>query len=174
MRAGKDNTDDANTMQTNIARMADYDQPYAADHARTTILVVDDDTTARLTISAMISNEDEYRVVLGTGAAEVRERLALIEPDVIVCDFVMDGVSGDEFFRWLKADRRWRYVPIIAVTRLAHGSSGLDNSQVRADLLNAGADAIAAKPINAAELRAMVYAAARTRRLYQNLMREGS
>jgi DNA-binding response OmpR family regulator len=62
---------------------------------------------------------------------------------------------------------RWRYVPIIAVTRL-------DNPQVRADLLNAGADAIAAKPINAPELRAMVYAAARTRRQYQNLMREGS
>ena len=167
MCAGKDNIDDANTMQTNIACVADYDEPHAAGHARTTILVVDDDTTARLTISAMISNEDEYRVVLGTGAAEARERLPLIEPDVIVCDFVMDGVSGDEFFRWLKADRRWRYVPIIAVTRLG-------NPQVRADLLNAGADAIAAKPINAAELRAMVYAAARTRRLYQNLMREGS
>jgi CheY-like chemotaxis protein len=135
--------------------------------ARTTILVVDDDTTARLTISAMISNEDEYRVVLDSGAAEARERLPAIEPDVIVCDFVMDGVSGDEFFRWLKADRHWRYVPIIAVTRL-------DNPQVRVDLLNAGADAIAAKPINAAELRAMVHAAARTRRLYQNLMREGS
>ena len=113
MRAGKDTTGDANTMQTNSARIV---QPGAADHARTTILVVDDDTTARLTISAMISNEDEYRVVLGTGAAEARERLPLIEPDVIVCDFVMDGVSGDEFFRWLKADRRWRYVPIIAVT----------------------------------------------------------
>lgn len=97
------NTNDANTLHTN-------------GPVRTTILVVDDDTTARLTISAR---------------------------------------------------RRWRYVPIIAVTRL-------DNPQVRADLLNAGADAIAAKPINAAELRAMVYAAARTRRLYQNLMRGGS
>jgi CheY-like chemotaxis protein len=148
------NTNDANTLQTNGS-------------TRTTILVVDDDTTARLTISAMISNEDEYRVILDSGALEARERLPAIQPDVIVCDFVMDGVSGDEFFRWLKADRHWRYVPIIAVTRL-------DNPQVRADLLNAGADAIAAKPINAAELRAMVFAAARTRRLYQNLMREGS
>ena len=154
-------------MQTNIARAADYDQPRAVGQALTTILIVDDDTTARLTIAALISNEDEYRVILGTGAAEARARLPSIDPDVIVCDVVMDGVSGDEFFRWLKADRRWRYVPIIAVTRL-------DNPQVRADLLNAGADAIAAKPINAPELRAMVYAAARTRRQYQNLMREGS
>ena len=103
-------------MQTNIARAADYDQPHAADAARTTILIVDDDATARLTISAMISNEDEYRVILDTGVAQARERLASIEPDVIVCDFL----------------------------------------------------------INAPELRAMVYAAARTRRQYQNLMREGS
>jgi DNA-binding response OmpR family regulator len=116
---------------------------------------VDDDTAARLTIAAMISNDD-YRVVLGSGGAETRERLALIEPDVVVCDFVMDGVSGDEFFRWLKADHTWRYVPIIAAR--------LDNPLVRADLLNAGADAITAKPINAAELRAMVYGAVRMRR----------
>jgi hypothetical protein len=34
-------------MQTNIARAADYDQPHAAGAARTTILIVDDDATAR-------------------------------------------------------------------------------------------------------------------------------
>jgi hypothetical protein len=38
-------------MQTNIARADDYDQPRAAAHALTTILIVDDDTTARLTIA---------------------------------------------------------------------------------------------------------------------------
>ncbi len=52
-------------MQTNIARPDDYDQPCAAAGARTTIPIVDDDTGARLTIAAMISNEDEYRVALG-------------------------------------------------------------------------------------------------------------
>jgi len=52
---------------------------------------VDDDTTARLTLSAIDFQRGEYRVFLGSGAAEARERLPLIEPDVIVCDFVMDG-----------------------------------------------------------------------------------
>jgi hypothetical protein len=42
-------------MQTNIARAADYDQPQAAGAARTTILIVADDATARLTIAAMSS-----------------------------------------------------------------------------------------------------------------------
>lgn len=96
-----------------LARSDDETQPHTAANTRTTILIVDDDTAARLTISAMISNDD-YRVVLGTGAAEAHERLPLIEPDVTICDFVMDGVSGDQFFRWPEADRTWRYVPIIA------------------------------------------------------------
>jgi DNA-binding response OmpR family regulator len=93
-----------------LARAHDETQPHTAGNTRTTILIVDDDTGARLTISAMISNDD-YRVVPGTGAAEARERLP-------------------------------------------------------------GADAVAAKPINAAELRAVVYAAVRMRRQYQNLIRE--
>ena len=141
----------------------DYDQRGAAPGARATILIVADDTDARLPISAMVSNDD-YRVILGTGVAEVRDRLPLIEPDVIICDFVMEGISGDELCRLLKADSKWRYVPIIAITRL-------DNPVVRADLLNAGADAVAAKPIHALELRAMVHSALRTRQQYRALLR---
>jgi hypothetical protein len=38
---------------------------------------VADDAAARLTMSAMISNDD-YRIALGTGAAEARERLDLL------------------------------------------------------------------------------------------------
>jgi DNA-binding NtrC family response regulator len=66
-------------MQAKQARADDYDQPRPADNMRTTILIVDDDTAARLTISAMISNDD-YRVILGTGAAEARDRLAQEDP----------------------------------------------------------------------------------------------
>jgi hypothetical protein len=52
-----------------LARADDETQPHAAGNTRTTRLIVDDDTAARLTISAMISNDDD-RVVLGTGAAD--------------------------------------------------------------------------------------------------------
>ena len=61
-------------MQTNIAPAGDYDQAWAARHTRTTILIVDDDTTARLTLSAMISNEDEYRVFLGSDRPQTDQR----------------------------------------------------------------------------------------------------
>ena len=61
-------------MQTNIARASDYDQACTAGNTRTTILIVDDDTTARLTLSAMISNEDEYRVFLGSDRPQTDQR----------------------------------------------------------------------------------------------------
>ncbi len=149
-----------------LTRTDDYDQPRATGDPRTTILIVDDDTAARLTISAMISNDD-YRVVLGTGAAEARDRLARIGARRHHLRLRDGRCERRRIFPLLKADRVWRYVPIIAVTRI-------DNPVVRADLLNAGADAIAAKPINAPELRAMVYAAVRMRRQYQSLMREAA
>jgi CheY-like chemotaxis protein len=99
----------ANSMQPKqLVRADDEARAHTAGNTRTTILIVADDAAARLTMSAMISNDD-YRIVLGTGAAEAREHL---------------------------------------------------------DLLNAGADAIAANPVNAAELRAMVYPAVRMRQQY--------
>lgn len=128
---------------------------------RPTVLIVDDDPTARLTLAAIIA-PDEYHISFATDAAGARERLAHIDPDVIICDLVMGEMSGDEFFRWLQANERWNLVPVIAVTRL-------DNHIVRADLLLAGADSVLVKPCNGTELRAQVHAALRTRRKYERL-----
>ena len=49
-------------MLTNIARGDDYDQPHAAAQAPMTIPIVDDDTTARLTIAALIANDAAARM----------------------------------------------------------------------------------------------------------------
>jgi DNA-binding response OmpR family regulator len=126
-----------------------------------TVLIVDDDPTVRLALAAMIS-PDEYRVVFATDAAELHTRLQLVEPDVILCDLIMEEMCGDEFIRWIQSHERWHLVPIIAITRL-------DNPVVRADLLLAGADAVLVKPCNGQELRAHVKAALRTRRKYERL-----
>lgn len=131
------------------------------DEQLPTVLIVDDDPTARLALAAMISPED-YRIAFATDAAELRARLELVEPDVILCDLIMKEMCGDEFIRWIQSHDRWHLVPIIAITRL-------DNPVVRADLLLAGADAVLVKPCNGPELRAHVAAALRTRRKYERL-----
>jgi len=90
---------------------------------------------------------------------KVRRRLEDIDPDVIVCDLMMDDLRGDEFIRWLKGHEKWRLVPVIAVTQL-------DNPLVRVDLLDSGADAVLAKSAVRSELRAYVAAALRTRSIF--------
>lgn len=129
-----------------------------ADVACPLVLIIDDDATARLALAAMLGS-DKHRFVFATSATEVCQRLANIDPDVIVCDLMMDDMRGDEFFRWLKSDEKWQRVPVIAVTQL-------DNAIVRADLLDAGADVVLSKNIAPCELRAYVAAALRTRRIH--------
>lgn len=131
------------------------------DIQRKTIYIVDDDPAARLALAAIIAPL-ECRVVFGSDAADARDRLCRINPDVIICDLVMQKMCGDEFFRWLQGHERWRLVPVIGVTRF-------NEHVVKAELLRAGADSILVKPCNASELRAQVQAALRTRRKYVEL-----
>lgn len=131
------------------------------DASRPVVLIIDDDATARLTLAAMISAED-FELVFATDAADARARMALVDPDLIICDLVMREMCGDELFRWLQADPKWSLVPVICVTRL-------DHTVVRTDLLRSGADAVLIKPCSKSELRAQVEVALRTRWKYLRL-----
>jgi DNA-binding response OmpR family regulator len=133
---------------------------------RGTVLIVDDDATIRLTFTEILSL-DGYRVVVATNADEARAQLDHIQPDVILCDLVMNGTNGDEFCSWLKEHATWRFVPIIAITRI-------DHPVALAGMLDAGADVVVVKPVTGGELRARVAAARRTRGRYVELMRGSS
>lgn len=134
------------------------------DSTRPTVLIIDDDPTARLALAAMVT-PDEYRLSFASDAADARARMAQVNPDVILCDLVMKDMCGDELFRWLQSHPEWSLVPVICVTRI-------DSVVVRADLLRAGADAVLVKPCNGSELRATVQAALRTRRKYLRIQRD--
>lgn len=129
-------------------------------HSRGTprVLIIDDDAASRLALAAAV-REGGYALFFSTGAAEVRRRLDYIDPDVIICDVMMDDLRGDEFIRWLREHNKGRFVPVIAVTQL-------DNPLVRVDLLDSGADAVLAKSAVRRELRAYVAAALRTRSIF--------
>src|SRR5687768_15137005 len=131
-----------------------------------TVLIVDDDVTIQMTFSALLWQEG-YRIVVANSADEARARLDHIQPDVILCDLVMNGTNGDEFCSWLKEHETWRFVPIIAITRI-------DHPVALAGMLDAGADVVVVKPVSGSELRARVAAARRTRGRYVELMRSAS
>lgn len=110
-----------------------------------TILVVEDDATMRLALACMVA-DPHRQVVLAHNADDALDRLPLINPDVVLCDYMLEGRSGREFCQEMKRARRWRHVPIIMVTRL-------DDPAVVADLLKSGADEVLTKPVRGEVLR---------------------
>jgi two-component system, sensor histidine kinase and response regulator len=83
-------------------------------------------------------------------------------PDVILLDVMMPGMDGFEVAHRLKADRRWRHIPIVLVT-------ALDSTADLVRALEAGADEFLSKPVNGIELRARVRSMLRIKRQYDEL-----
>jgi signal transduction histidine kinase/CheY-like chemotaxis protein len=80
-------------------------------------------------------------------------------PDLLLLDWVMPGMQGDEVCRFLRSHERTRALPIILVT-----ASRVETADVVAGLA-AGANDYVPRPFEAAELRARVDAAIRAKQL---------
>lgn len=79
------------------------------------IVVVDDHTLIRQGIVGLLDGQDDIEVVGEAGAA--REGLLLVEsaqPDIVLMDVAMPGMSGLDATRELKA--RWPELPVVMLT----------------------------------------------------------
>jgi two-component system phosphate regulon response regulator OmpR len=105
------------------------------------ILVVDDDTRLRDLLKSFLSRND-FRVTVASSTAEARERLAVLDFDLIVLDVMMPGQTGLDFAAEL---RRSDNVPILMLT--ARGEP-----QDRIAGLEVGVDDYLGKPFEPREL----------------------
>ena len=80
----------------------------------TTVLVVDDDRPIVDFIADVLHDED-YAVVAAYDAVSAFEAVEAHQPDVILLDLLMPGISGDELFRALH-NRGLTTIPIILMT----------------------------------------------------------
>lgn len=123
-----------------------------------TILVVDDDESARQTIEALLISE-RYDMLFAESADASLEVLARRRVDLVLCDIMMPNISGFEVCRAIKTHPEWRLTPVVLLTAL----DGADD-QVRG--LDAGADDFLSKPLSGTILRARVRAMLRVRHQY--------
>ena len=80
-----------------------------------TILVVDDNTDARLFLKRSL--EDEYHVLLAANGKEALQVLAKIDNvSIIVSDVMMPEMDGIEFFREIKSNINYSHIPVILLT----------------------------------------------------------
>ncbi len=105
-----------------------------------TILLVDDNVT-NLKLAADVLMLDGHAIVKALDANEALSLLETFRPDLILMDLAMPGMDGLALTRLLKAEARFRDVPIVALT--ASAMKGDDHKA-----LAAGCDGYITKPID--------------------------
>jgi len=128
-----------------------------------TILIVDDDHTARETLVAVLEGE-KYQLELANNGAQALEMLDNLQPDLILLDVMMPGMDGFEVCRRIRSTPKLAEVPIILLTALDDRASLLRG-------IESGADDFLSKPVDRHELLARARTITRLNR-YNILMKQ--
>ncbi|WP_337172288.1 sigma-54 dependent transcriptional regulator [Gemmatimonas aurantiaca] len=110
------------------------------------VLVVDDEPALREVLSQRLTGWG-YRVATAADAREAEALLEHAEPDLVLSDVVLPGLSGLDLLRRFKA--RNNALPVVLIT--AHG-----NVDAAVEAMKAGATDFLTKPIDPATLRAVL------------------
>jgi CheY-like chemotaxis protein len=108
------------------------------------ILIVDDNAVVQRVISVTLRKAG-HALMTASHATEAIQRLAEGHVDLMLLDVSMPDVDGLTLLRQLRADTRYRELPIVMLT-----ASGQD--QDRLDARAAGANDFLTKPASSAEL----------------------
>ena len=122
------------------------------DHARGSVLVVDDEPTIAEVVSRYLERAG-YRARIAATGPQALEQVALQRPDLVVLDLMLPGIDGLEVMRRM---RQAEGPPIATILLTAKGEES-----DRVIGLRLGADDYVVKPFSPAELVARVDAVLR-------------
>jgi signal transduction histidine kinase len=128
-----------------------------------TVLIVDDDPTAREALVATLEGEG-YDLQLAKDGIQALRMLKQLQPDLILLDVMMPAMDGFEVCRRIRATPSHAEVPIILLTALDDRDSLLRG-------IESGADDFLPKPPDRRELIARVRTITRLNR-YRTLMEQ--
>jgi two-component system cell cycle response regulator DivK len=114
------------------------EHPVTPDDAGLLVLIADDFQDAREMYAEYFAFSG-FRVVEASTGIEAIEKAIELTPNVILMDLSLPGIDGWEATRRLKADRRTKHIPLIALT--GHALAGSSESAKAA-----GCDAFVTKP----------------------------
>ncbi len=129
--------------------MSILDNPRDAG-ATATILVVDDTPDSLRFLTRMLEGAGMTVLIAFDGMAAL-DLLNHVTPDLVLMDAVMPGIDGFETTRWIRADARFRHLPVIFMT-------GLSETEHVVRGFEAGGTDYVPKPIVIDELLARVRA----------------
>jgi len=124
-----------------------------------TLVVVDDEPALRLLLNEFF--QKRFKVVTLEGGTECISYLQRSEPEVLILDLNMPGLSGLEVIRKIRKEANLQRVAIIIL-------SSAESSVDRINCLEAGADDFVLKPFNPRELDARINAILRRINYHRN------
>lgn len=117
------------------------------------ILVVEDEDAVRELIVSTLEGAG-YRALAASDAEHAQRVLGDTLPNLVLLDWMLPGMNGLEFARWLKRDDGLRDLPVIMLT-----ARGDEANKVQG--LEAGVDDYVTKPFSTRELLARIKAVMR-------------
>ena len=131
---------------------------------RPRILVADDDEALLQTVS-WILKEHGYEVQTAKDAGRLFRQLEVHTPDLLLLDIMMPDVDGYEVLERIKAEERWRDVPVLMV-------SAMPPEEATVKSLGLGAADFISKPFRVRELLARIQMQLRIRQALSQARRE--
>ena len=135
-------------------------RPDADDERRAslpgTVLVIDDNVSNRGLLTRRLSREGHRAIAIDSGLTALRF-LESEEVDLILLDLMMPDLDGFQVLQRLKADERFREIPVIMI-------SGLHETESVIRCIEAGAEDYLPKPFNSVLLRARINASLERKR----------
>lgn len=125
------------------------------------ILVIDDEAVNFDVIEALLHKEKYQLHYVPNGKLAIAS-LDTLTPDLILLDVMMPDMDGIAVCQHLKANPRWKMIPIIMVT-------ALNTKDDLAYCLSAGADDFLSKPVNQVELLARIKSMLRIKAQYDDI-----
>jgi putative two-component system response regulator len=115
-----------------------------------TILILEPKESNRRLLRALVGAEG-YRIFEAARAEEAFDLLARESIDLVILDLMLPEISGPEFCRTVKADRRTRLIPLLILTSL----QGTENE---IESITSGADEFLVMPQKPSIMRARIRA----------------
>jgi DNA-binding response OmpR family regulator len=125
------------------------------------VLVVDDDQHVGLMLEKLLRREG-YLVDVALDGPAALNAVAASTPDLVLLDVVLPGVDGITVCRRIKQEPATRLTPVILIT-------GVNQSDMRVEGLEAGADDFLTKPVDTRELLARAHSLLRLKRYTDDL-----
>lgn len=129
----------------NIDTIADTKKPQQYK-----VLIVDDEPAIREMLELVLAAEG-FHLLVADSAQKAHELVVDEQPDIILLDWMMPGVTGLEFLRRLRRSEMTATIPVILITAKTEEDS-------RVAGLDSGADDYITKPFAPRELISRIYA----------------